>query len=311
MQSFTLKSPADVVAVAPVVLGFMPEESIVMLTFGSGTPFHVRVDLPPDEGELQAIVDALLVPCLSHGVNQIVFTAFTADAALADAYHVRARRTFEDAGITVLDTLHAHAGIVTSAPSGASMAYDVTTSAVTATAAVEHGKAPFASRAEMVASLDPAPNQLGAAVVQERVDLLHDYPADIDKRWIAETVTDGLDGGVLNDTELACLLADLIDPTLRDIALLLHSRENAQAAVNFWSDAVRRAPAEFVAPVAALLGVAAWLKGDGAMAWVAVDRARAAQPANALADVVESVLTNAVSPDNWADFLASFNEIGA
>ena len=30
----------------PVVLGFTPTDSLVMLTFGAASPFHARVDLP-------------------------------------------------------------------------------------------------------------------------------------------------------------------------------------------------------------------------------------------------------------------------
>jgi hypothetical protein len=44
--TLTARTPEDVLAVVPVVLGFEPTESLVMLTFGSDPPFHARVDLP-------------------------------------------------------------------------------------------------------------------------------------------------------------------------------------------------------------------------------------------------------------------------
>ena len=44
--TLTARTPEDVLAVVPVVLGFEPTESMVMLTFGSDPPFHARVDLP-------------------------------------------------------------------------------------------------------------------------------------------------------------------------------------------------------------------------------------------------------------------------
>ena len=45
-MTLTAKSPEDVLAMVPVVLGFTPTDSLVMLTFGAASPFHARVDLP-------------------------------------------------------------------------------------------------------------------------------------------------------------------------------------------------------------------------------------------------------------------------
>ena len=44
--TLTARTPEDILAVVPVVLGFEPTESLVMLTFGGDPPFHARVDLP-------------------------------------------------------------------------------------------------------------------------------------------------------------------------------------------------------------------------------------------------------------------------
>ena len=48
--TLTARTPEDILAVVPVVLGFEPTESLVMLTFGSDPPFHARVDLPDAAG---------------------------------------------------------------------------------------------------------------------------------------------------------------------------------------------------------------------------------------------------------------------
>ncbi|MCW2737691.1 DUF4192 family protein, partial [Nocardioides sp.] len=77
------------------------------------------------------------------------------------------------------------------------------------------------------------------------------------------------------------------------------ARSDARRAVDLWSDAVRRLPASHVAGPAAVLGFAAWLVGDGALAWCAVDRCREAQPVHSLADLVAQLLESATSPDSW------------
>ncbi len=63
--TLTARRPEDLLAAVPVVLGFRPHCSLVMLTFDAPRCFHARVDLPPP-AELDAsvgeMVDALLGP---------------------------------------------------------------------------------------------------------------------------------------------------------------------------------------------------------------------------------------------------------
>jgi hypothetical protein len=54
-----------------------------------------------------------------------------------------------------------------------------------------------------------------------------------------------------------------------------------------------------VAGPAAVLGLAAWLAGHGALAWCAVDRCQAVDPDNTLAGLVAEVLARAVPPSAW------------
>ncbi len=44
--TLTARCPEDVLALVPVLLGFLPSESVVMLTFGAAQAFHARVDRP-------------------------------------------------------------------------------------------------------------------------------------------------------------------------------------------------------------------------------------------------------------------------
>ena len=56
--------------------------------------------------------------------------------------------------------------------------------------------------------------------------------------------------------------------------------------MDLWRDVVRRAPADLRAAPAALLGFAAWLSGDGALAWCAVECALEAEPDYSLAGLL-------------------------
>ena len=74
---------------------------------------------------------------------------------------------------------------------------------------------------------------------------------------------------------------------------------DARQAVDLWSDAVRRLPGAHVAGPAAVLAFAAWLLGDGALAWCAVDRCRESSPSHSLATLVSGMLETATPPDSW------------
>ena len=117
---------------------------------------------------------------------------------------------------------------------------------------------------------------------------------------IADLVDFRLEAGRFTVVELARVLLGLLEPRGRDAAWAAISREVAELHVRLWTDAVQRAPDDLVAEPAAVLGLAAWLAGHGALAWCAVDRCQAVDPDNTLAQLVADMLTHAVSPSAWA-----------
>jgi hypothetical protein len=97
----------------------------------------------------------------------------------------------------------------------------------------------------------------------------------------------------------------LRDPASRDEAWCGLTRDVARTHVELWSDVVRRVPDEVVAGPAAVLAVAAWLAGDGALAWCAIERCRAVEPDHTLARLVADLLDDACSPDLWEQVRAA------
>ena len=59
--TLNLRSPEDLLAAAPVVLGFVPTDSAVMFTFDGPSCFHARVDLPRVGEEVDECIEALLL----------------------------------------------------------------------------------------------------------------------------------------------------------------------------------------------------------------------------------------------------------
>jgi hypothetical protein len=86
---------------------------------------------------------------------------------------------------------------------------------------------------------------------------------------------------------------------VRDVLWAEIRRLGARKYVTFWTDVVRRTPRDFAAPPSALLAFAAWMAGEGALAWCALDRCREADPGYTMASLVESALQAAVPPGVW------------
>jgi hypothetical protein len=301
--TLNLRSPEDLLAAAPVVLGFVPTDSAVMFTFDGPICFHARVDLPQDGLEIDACVDTLLAPCLHHEVGRVLFLLFTDDPDAAARVTGRLVPAFRGAGIGVIDVLRADGrrwypllGSRVSVPLSG-VPYDVSAHPFL-TASVLHGRVTHRSRAELEATLAPDPGAV-ARVAAAAPDA--DVPPP-DASWLLETVVRHVDAGSAPDAaETARLLRCLDDTETRDVALRLLRRPVAEAHARLWADVVRRAPEDYVAPAAALLGFAAWVWGHGALAWCAVDRCLAADPGHGIAHQLARILTHAVPPSLWEE----------
>jgi hypothetical protein len=100
----------------------------------------------------------------------------------------------------------------------------------------------------------------------------------------------------LPDREIARLAWGLLDEEVRDRAMGL-ALDHAPSAVEvLWTELTRRLPPPLDAAPATLLAVTAWVRGDGAMANVALDRALTSQPGYRLAQLLRSALDACMPP---------------
>ncbi|MGB0099248.1 MAG: DUF4192 domain-containing protein [Nocardioides sp.] len=293
---FSAQTPEDVLAVVPVVLGFVPSESIAMLTFGTGVPFHARSDLPQDRAELARAVEVLLDPARRHGVERALFVVYSGDPVLAETAGRGLAAAFEAHGIEVVGLLRAdgerwwRVG-----EAGRGMPYDLTTHPFSARAVLE-GRVLHRSRDEVRAGVARVP-ALVTGVVAALAAPRERSPSP---GWICELLTRHVgERTAPDDAEVARLLRALLEPRGRDEACAGLTRASARGHVAFWTDVVRRAPDPLVATPAALLALAAWQDGDGALAWCALDRCTDVDPEHPLGVLVERVLLEAVPPDAW------------
>jgi hypothetical protein len=100
----------------------------------------------------------------------------------------------------------------------------------------------------------------------------------------------------LADDVVARVLVGLRDWRVRDRALELALGPEPLAAEALWSECTRRAASPLDAAPATLLAVSAWLRGDGAMANVALERALDSDPDYALAQLLRAALESCLAP---------------
>jgi uncharacterized protein DUF4192 len=302
-MTLTARTPDDLLAMVPVVLGFVPEDSLVMLTFGAGRTFHARVDLPPSLHDVDQVIEALLEPAVRHRVERVVFLAYSGDVAWAGEVTGRVRKAFRRRGIGVIGRIAADGSRWWALPEETGdpgTPYDVSAHPFAAQA-VLHGLVTHRSRDELSATLAPDPGAVAAVerALSTRPELLDEH-AVAEAAWAAAFVRRCVAGGVRPDPEeTARLLAGLLHPGVRDDAWTTMSRAEAIPFVEFWTDVARRTPASHLAAPAAILGFAAWLAGHGALAWCAADRSREADPDNPLVRLLARSLAGAVPPAAW------------
>lgn len=296
-----VKSPDELFAALPHLLGFRPEESLVLLPMGEGLP-AARVDLPLTAADRMAVAQSLTGPFVRHA-------APGASVAIAVVSHDRgaAASASRDVARQLLTV-----GVDTSlrlwsdGRQWADLDCDATGLLTQATAQRIASATVYAGRAQ------PAPSRhaLAASLVGDRspvARLLTSTPTPSDPRsieraciWSVERVErfHG-DGNRLDVADATRLLVALGDIGIRDTIWGDMTRENAQSHVALWTDLTRRAPDEVRAAPAALLGFASWLHGDGARAWCALDQVPVDQHYR-LAAIVAATLENGVHPREWS-----------
>ena len=313
--TFTARNAADLVAAAPQILGFHPADSVVLMTFGRTENFHARVDLPEDEDDQCAVVDMLARVLAHHRVPRAAVLLYTDDPWVAASFHDAVLARLVRDGVDVIDVLRVaddrfhDAGDV----DDPGTAYDFRAHPFTAEQ-VGRGQVVLESREQLAASLRLV-DAADAQAVERAADRLASQFAGIlqlvrperifrdladQARWLQSAVRRHVRAGSRPPAEEAgriLLLVSVVD--LRDVAWAEMSRADANAHVELWRDLVRRCPTDLIPAASSLLAFAAWLNGQGALAWCALDRCDEVDPGYSMAACIREMLERALPPNAW------------
>lgn len=326
-----LRDVGEIAAGLPHLLGFRPRESVVLIGLGGKSGRRVemtaRADIPPPEHDrsLARMLARKLSTARPQGALVLVVSEAADETAcgwpprLPHSHLVRETcRALERSGVLIAHTVLVRAGRWWS--------YDGAPDAGTPlpggvgeleVASVATGTVVAGDRESLVGRLAPPPGHdaraMAAACARVGVALSADVldtgvePAAAES-WAAVVAgvtryRPGARGGPLSDEDVARIVWGLRDGAVRDLALELALGDEPAAAEQLWTECARRAPAPLDAAPATLLAVCAYLRGDGAMANVALDRALTSAPGYGLAGLLRDALDACVPPTDLRSLL--------
>jgi hypothetical protein len=323
---------ANLVAAIPYLLGFYPHDSLVLLGTSSADPFGVdftlRVDLPPPS--LVSDTAAELARVLrNHRCQLALFAVVGAppggapgDLPPLPELAIEVTDACAAVGIHVWGSLWVPE-LVAGAPwrcyhdcacgNGCAGELPDPASSPAAAAAVAAGQVTYPDRAALeavVAPGDPAALRRRAALLDRRLTELTQpgaVPPRADaealstlRRWV-EVAADRRP--ILGDEDVVRLCLALSDPLVRDAAFgFAFAQSTAAGAERLWTTLVTEAPDPVAAEPAVLLAHSALLRGDGALAGVALARAQQAWPGHRLSAMFQAAVDAGCGPDQLRDW---------
>lgn len=293
-----ITSLGEVADLVPYLVGFQPEESLVILVVQDGrTAVTARVDLADitAPGQAELLLDRLWgrFPDAAG-----VTLAYTSDHLTG--WNLIHRCSRHQPASTRIASLLID-GQVWHTPDGLTGELDPYSHL--AVEATYHGMARRDSRADLEASLASRPD------TPELTARLHEATATLpdthDTAALAARTRQLLDAalttGPLDQADALRLAALVHHPVARDTALLTMTVDTAEQHYRVWQGVVTQTPASASAPALFLAGMASWASGNGAAANIAHDKLIDVEPFDdhSVAAILRGLSETVTPPQAW------------
>ncbi|HYJ67164.1 MAG TPA: DUF4192 domain-containing protein [Nocardioidaceae bacterium] len=316
----------ELLAGLPVFFGFRPTDSMVVICLEGGrgsVGFRLRVDLPPAD-LCDQLADYLCDVLRRNDATDVIIVACSDAPDVADPAVAALRRRFRSAGIDVREAVrctdrrfwsYVCDDPVCCPPEG--RPFDADASRLVAEA-VFAGMEVVADRESLAARVGPVDgarrDRMRDATAAESALLLRalDGRDPATMQHDPDLVTEGarrvrgvVDAAVaepdrpLSDADAAILSVWCSLDVVRDDTWSRIDVDNAADQLRIWAAAARLVTPPYEAAVLGIAGFSAWLSGDGALAWCAIERADQIGPDEPLVDRLRTVLLTATPPSHW------------
>ena len=307
-----LRGGQDVASLVPYLLGFHPQDSIVALVCVDGRLFMTaRMPLDMADHPLEFDDQIRRIADRAQDADWILVGYGNDRSRVTDALQLSRDLIGSD---RVIDALYVSGdrywSLTCTSPSccpSEGVRFDAASSPA-ALQAVVAGLQVVDSRECLQQRIRP-PRGWTARAARFRVDdahgLIRQLGRDAALQRLEELLASGLDDPAdLHPEDLAMLSALAYYGDMRDAAYRQLSRANADKHVQLWQAVVRATARDDQGCALAMLGLACWVAGDGAMQVVCMDRASKLVPDLGLLQILDDINRSAAPPTLWDDLVA-------
>ena len=312
----TLTSPHDLLAAIPFLIGYHPQDSLVLVALkDEAVGMAMRVDMPV--GVSAEGYDLLASHFLRDGADGAFIVAYVGAGAVdPENVLINTSAALVRAGIDIKESLIVRnnrfrsmiCSDLTCCPPEGSAIPDLGSSRIAAEHVIAGHPMPFENVDGLVQSIAAVPSSFESVWADE----VQAFWVSSDSEEIQELQRDGAtaiidlvgeyrEGRGAEDRELAArVIGRLSDIQVRDFALGSHTDESADYYWAMWRDLLRIAPRGFVAPIACLFAAMAYERGEGALAHKGLDRGLGDDDQYSLAHLLRRVFTAGWPPQSFS-----------
>ena len=319
----TLTSPHDLLAAIPFLIGYHPQNSLVLVSLkDDAVGMAMRVDMPSDIAAES--YDLLASHLIREEADAALIVAYVAgDAIDPESVLINTSAALVRAGIDIKESLIVRnnrfrsmlCSDSTCCPPEGNQIPDLDSSRIAAEHVIAGHPMPFESVDGLVQSIAAIPSsfengwqdEVQEFWVSSDCEEIQDLQRD-GATAIIDLVGEYREGRRAEDRELvARVIGRLSDIQVRDFALGSHTDETGQMYWCMWRDLLRIAPRGFVAPIASLFAAMAYERGEGALAHKALDRALNDDDQYSLALLLRRVFTAGWPPQSFTAMRAELH----
>lgn len=304
-----LRTPGELVAAVPGLLGFQPERSVIAVVIDDGVvTLTLRCNLPKEATD-EWVASVFHAMRFAIG-SSIVFVIYDDDADLdGDMAHRElvdrliahdGERSILDAIAVVGDRWRSYLCSGTCCPEAGTRIDDAAVLRMHS-AVVLAGSVISPTRADIADEYEPV-DPLDESLFEETTGF-----SPISVEGVIAVVVDERS---LSPNDIVDVVAAIRDVTFRDrlvVALCHLSPDRLRLARTHFASMVRQAPASWRAPVACVAAIAAWLGGDGVRANLALDQADRADAEYRLSAMMRFAINTGLPPEVWRRDVAALS----
>ena len=313
----TVTTPRDLLAAVPFLIGYQPSDSIVLISLkDESITMAIRIDFPQSikKREASALVEklrgsdgALLVSYIPDSC-QDAERVITPIISALEAYEIPLRESIIIVGDRWRSLMCSD---VQCCPIEGSPLPDLSDSRVAVEEIAQGKLMPFKSLSDMANSLEPEIDPVIVEMMGRVTPIDYELDPTSAQREGANAILDFLHDfeidRICRDKRLvAKALVRLKDLQVRDFAL---GSMNAESDLYFdaWKWLLKKSPEGFIAAPATLFAVAAYERGDGAMANLALEKAESDQPSYSMIKLLRELFRSGKSPAIFSELRAELH----